>query len=78
MSAHFSKATMLKLLDVVHAYQSTPKKTAAEAVANVAAMMGPMKTCNNCKHDRNGVCAVEGAFGFDGNSDCQDWEAKND
>jgi hypothetical protein len=76
MSAHFSKATMLKLLDVVHAYQSTPKKTAAEAVANVAAMMGPMKTCNNCLHDRNGVCAVEVDFGFDENGDCQDWEMK--
>jgi hypothetical protein len=28
---------------------STPKKTAAEAVANVAKMMGPVKTCGTCK-----------------------------
>ena len=38
------------LWEAVRAYQSTPKKTAAEAVANVAKMMGPVKTCNNCKH----------------------------
>ncbi len=36
----------------------------------------PVKTCNNCRHDRNGVCAVEDDFGFDENGDCQDWEIK--
>ena len=64
------------LMNAVSTYQSTPKKTAEEAVANVAAMMGPVKSCSNCRHDKYGICAVEGPFGFDDNNDCQDWEAK--
>jgi hypothetical protein len=68
-----------KLSDAVRAYQSTPKKTAEEAVANVAKMMAPHKTCLNCRHDKKGgICAVEGPFEFDENGDCQDWEMKND
>lgn len=64
------------LRTAVRAYQNTPKKTAEEAVANVAAMMGPVKSCNNCRHDNNGICSLAGPFGFDDNNDCQDWEAK--
>jgi hypothetical protein len=41
-------------------------------------MMGPVKSCNNCRFDCNGICARTGKFGFDANGDCQDWETKND
>ena len=65
------------LVKAVRAYQSTPKKTAEEAVANVAKMMGPVKSCNNCRHDKKGgICAIEGPFSFDQDEDCQDWEVK--
>jgi hypothetical protein len=81
-SAHIGHLALNKLCTelgrAVRAYQSTPKKTAEQAVANVAAMMGPVKTCHNCRHDtKGGICAVEGPFGFDDNNDCQDWEMKN-
>jgi hypothetical protein len=68
----------LPVYDAVRAYQSTPKKTAEEAVANVAKMMGPVKTCNNCKHNEDGTCHLLSRFYFDSNGDCQDWEMKND
>ena len=41
-------ATYVVLHEAVRTYQS-PKKTAAEAVANVAAMMGPVKNCTTCR-----------------------------
>jgi hypothetical protein len=37
------------LYDTVRTYQQTPKKTAAEAVANVAEMTGPVKNCETCE-----------------------------
>jgi hypothetical protein len=97
------------LLEAVRTYQSSPKKTAEEAVANVAEMLGPVKlcgtcrfhcnvaiesctenghrgweaksepvkSCDNCRHDKNVICSLFGPFDFDGNGDCQDWEMKN-
>jgi hypothetical protein len=54
-----------RLADVVRVYQNTQPATsesheamAEEAVANVAAMMGPLKTCNNCKHNGPTGCGA--------------------
>ncbi len=43
----------IKCFEAVRAYLrdvAYPKKTAEEAVANVAAMMGPVKSCETCEH----------------------------
>jgi hypothetical protein len=45
----FNKRGLLRLIEAVRAYQQSPKKTAAEAVANVAKMMGPVKNCTTCR-----------------------------
>jgi hypothetical protein len=46
-----------RLYDTVRTYQQTPKKSAAEAVANVAKMMGPVKNCTTCKRG-DSVCSA--------------------
>ena len=69
---HFTKLAADRLVVAVRAYQSTPKKTAEEAVANVAAMMGPVKSCKTCRFHCNVAiesCTENGHRG---------WEAKND
>jgi len=70
---HFTQLAADRLVVAVRAYQSTPKKTAEEAVANVAAMMGPVKTCNNCKHNGPTHCVSWSMC-----PSFQAWEAKND
>ena len=71
------------LMKATYAYQQEIRRGAmakmrpsTEAVANVAKMMGPVKSCNNCRHDRSGICAIEGPFSFDPDEDCVDWEMK--
>jgi hypothetical protein len=58
------------LLEAVRAYQSMPKETASEAVANVAAMMGPVENCGTCHNNDGLTCHLSSEF------HCQDWEMK--
>jgi hypothetical protein len=57
---------------LVCTYQSTPKKTAAEAVANVAEMMGPVKSCTTCRFHCN--VAIESCT----ENEHRGWEAKSE
>ena len=59
-----------------------PKKTAAEAVANVAAMMGPVKSCRTCRFRTNATfdeCAFVRRLTVECSlNNFSKWEAKND
>ncbi len=46
----FSHQAAERLVVAVRTYQQSPKKTAAEAVTNVAEMMGPVKSCATCRN----------------------------
>jgi hypothetical protein len=72
-------AAVTGLLEAVRAYQSTPKKTAEEAVANVTKVMGPVqhRGCSSCHFGVSGDCLSTNT------AECNApkfpyWEAKND
>jgi hypothetical protein len=70
---HFSHQAAERLVVAVRTYQQTPKKIAEQAVANVAEMMGPVKSCATCKFS----CNLEVTIGCIGN-DFIEWEPRHD
>jgi hypothetical protein len=74
----FSQLSSDRLVVAVRAYQQTPKKNAAEAVAKVVEMMGPVKNCKSCGALSHNACCKKGMWSECIHSEYGNWEPRHD